>query len=578
MAKIVSFRPWHYWGGTAAWILYFVFPLLPGWLVGRLFSELQRTTPGRDFVTLLVALVAAELVSVVFIWYGHYRYMQGMHAAVAVTRANAMAGQLASGGQEMGRRQVSTGDAVARLRDDPVDMANLLDNWTDLFGSLVYGGVAAWILAGIDPWAALAGIGPLFAIGAANTLLGQAARRFRQRARAATSSVTSFLNAAFAASLTVKLAGAQRDVVARLDQLNRRRSKTMVADQIWEDGIWATNATLTDVCVGAALVVAARGRLDAGEVTLFASYLFSLVWLPQRLGGLIVGRRRYEVSAGRLGELTAPHTDRYDPLLQKRALPILGGPPAPGPALGRRVPLQTLSVEGLTVAGRGLRDVGFTVKRGELVVVAGPVGSGKSSLLRALVGLLDLDDDGGAGHGDRSHGGGRRADVEGAAARAGAGVVRWNGVVVADRAAFFVPPQCAYVAQVPRLFAESLRDNVTLGYRWGDEDVVAALTLAAFDEDLAAMTLGLATLIGTRGVRLSGGQVQRAAAARAFVHRPELLVLDDLASALDVETEIALWDRLAVSGATIITATNRSAALRRADRVIELDTVARDDH
>ncbi|MFN0025741.1 MAG: ATP-binding cassette domain-containing protein [Acidimicrobiales bacterium] len=545
MARIVSYRPWHYWGGTVAWILYFVFPLLPGWLVGRLFSELQRATPGREVAILLGALLAAELVAVVFIWYGHYRYMQGMHAAVAVIRANAMAGQLASGGRELGRRQVSTGDAVARLRDDPVDMANLLDNWTDLFGSLVYGGVAAWILAGIDPWAALAGIGPLFAIGAANTLLGQAARRFRQRARAATSSVTSFLNAAFAASLTVKLAGAQRDVVRRLDQLNRRRSKTMVADQIWEDGIWATNATLTDVCVGAALVVAARGRLDAGEVTLFASYLFSLVWLPQRLGGLIVGRRRYEVSAGRLGELTAPHTNQYDPLLQRRELPILGGPPALAPTVGRRIPLQTLSVEGLTVTSRGLQDVSFTVNRGELVVVAGPVGSGKSSLLRALVGLLDFD----------------------------RGTVRWNDAVVTDRAAFFVPPQCAYVAQVPRLFAESLRDNVTLGYRWADEDVVTALTLAAFEQDLAIMPDGLATLIGTRGVRLSGGQVQRAAAARAFLHRPELLVLDDLASALDVETEIALWDRLTSSGATILTATNRPTALHRADRIIDLGAV-----
>jgi hypothetical protein len=83
--------------------------------------------------------------------------------------------------------------------------------------------------------------------------------------------------------------------VRRLDELNRRRSRAMVADQIWEDGMWATNGTLTDVSVGLALLVAARGRLNAGEVTLFASYLFSLVWLPQRLGGLVVGRRRYDI-------------------------------------------------------------------------------------------------------------------------------------------------------------------------------------------------------------------------------------------------------------------------------------------
>jgi ATP-binding cassette subfamily B protein len=175
-------------------------------------------------------------------------------------------------------------------------------------------------------------------------------------------------------------------------------------------------------------------------------------------------------------------------------------------------------------------------------VVSGPIGSGKTSLLRAVVGLTDLD----------------------------GGEVRWNGSAVQDRAAFFVPPQAAYVAQVPHLFAESLGDNLALGRSFDDDALVAALTLAAFDEDLASLPAGLYTPIGTRGVRLSGGQAQRVAAARAFVHRPELLVLDDLASALDVETELALWDRLGAAGCTILTATNRAATISRADHVIAL--------
>ena len=548
MLRIVSFRPWQYWTGTAAWIVYFITPLGPGWLVGRLFEELQASPAdptGPTFGLLLAALLIVEVAAVALIWYGHTLYMQGMHAAVAVTRANVLAGQLASGGREVGPRQVPTGDALSRVRDDPVDMVNLLDNWTDLLGSLIYGAGAAWLLARIDPWAAVAGIGPLFLIGAANTRLGHMARRFRQRARAATGAVSGFLNAAFAASLTVKLAGAQRDVVKRLDELNQRRASTMVADQIWEDGIWATNGSLTDVSVGLSLLVAARGQLDAGEVTLFASYLFSLVWLPQRLGGLIVGRRRYDVSAARLEALTATPSARFDPLLQSRPLPILGGPPSPRPTVGPRQPLQRLEVKGLTIAGRGLDNVSFSLERGQLLVVSGPVGSGKSSLLRGVVGLLALD----------------------------AGTVAWNGQAVLDRAAFFVPPQCAYVAQVPRLFAETLADNIALGYRYEHAALIDALTLAAFDEDLAGFNDGLDTLIGTRGVRLSGGQSQRAAAARAFVHRPELLVLDDLASALDVDTEIALWDRLTAAGATILTATNRAAALRRADHILHLKAV-----
>ena len=546
MARVVNFRGRQYWSGTAAWIVYFIMPLLPGWLIAQLFDQLESDPQAAReprLYLLLVALIVSETIMVVFIRWGHTRYMEGLNAAVSSLRANALAGQLASGGEEAAERRFTTGDAMARLRDDPLDMVNLLDNWTDLCGSLIFGVGVAYVLAGIDPWAAVAGIVPMFLIGAANTRLGHLARRYRQRARATTSATSEFLNAVFAASLTVKLAGAQRHAVQRLDELNADRSSAMVADQVWEDSIWSVNGTLTDVSVGVSLMVAARGNLAAGEVTLFASYLFNLVWLPQRLGGLIVGRRRYDVSAGRLGELMASPTQDFDPVVQHRAMPLLGGPPCAPPPSTPRVELQRLDVVSLSIAARGLHEVTFGIERGELVAVTGPVGSGKTSLLRAVVGLSDID----------------------------RGQVYWNGQPVQGREGFFAPPHGAYVAQVPHLFAESLADNLALGRAFDEDALIAALTLAAFDEDLAAMPLGLRTLIGTRGVRLSGGQAQRVAAARAFVHRPELLVLDDLTSALDVETELALWDRLAEAGYTILTATNRPATISRASQVIVLD-------
>ncbi|TME26469.1 MAG: ABC transporter ATP-binding protein, partial [Chloroflexi bacterium] len=92
------------------------------------------------------------------------------------------------------------------------------------------------------------------------------------------------------------------------------------------------------------------------------------------------------------------------------------------------------------------------------------------------------------------------------------------------------------------------------------------------EEDVQTFERGLDTPIGSRGVRLSGGQVQRTAAARAFVRRPELLVVDDLSSALDVETERVLWDRLLEDPrrATVLAVSHRRPALRRADRIIVL--------
>ncbi len=180
-----------------------------------------------------------------------------------------------------------------------------------------------------------------------------------------------------------------------------------------------------------------------------------------------------------------------------------------------------------------------------MAVVTGRVGSGKSTLLRALLGLLPRD----------------------------AGEIMWNDEVVADPGTFLIPPRCAYTAQVPRLFSDTLRDNILMGMPVDSEgvDVAAAIHKAVMEEDLAELDHGLETLVGPRGVKLSGGQMQRAAAARMFVRDPELLVFDDLSSALDVETEQALWERVfARRDATCLVVSHRRAVLARADRVILL--------
>ena len=116
----------------------------------------------------------------------------------------------------------------------------------------------------------------------------------------------------------------------------------------------------------------------------------------------------------------------------------------------------------------------------------------------------------------------------------------------------------------------SVADNVGLG-PVADDDLRRAFELSAIATDIAAMPAGSATLIGPRGLRLSGGQRQRLATARALVHSPELVVLDDLSSALDVETEVQLWTNLADAGMTVIAVSHRAVAFDRADQVLRLD-------
>jgi ATP-binding cassette subfamily B protein len=140
---------------------------------------------------------------------------------------------------------------------------------------------------------------------------------------------------------------------------------------------------------------------------------------------------------------------------------------------------------------------------------------------------------------------------------------------VEDPANFFVPPHSAYTPQVPRLFSETLRDNVLMGLPEEEQDLQEALHLAVLEDEVSAMDKGLDTLVGPKGVRLSGGQIQRTAAARMFVRPAEILVFDDLSSALDVETERTMWERVgARPDTTVLAVSHRKAALRRADQII----------
>jgi ATP-binding cassette subfamily B protein len=177
-------------------------------------------------------------------------------------------------------------------------------------------------------------------------------------------------------------------------------------------------------------------------------------------------------------------------------------------------------------------------------VITGRIGSGKTTLVRTLLGLLPKD----------------------------SGSICWNNEPIASPGDFFIPPICAYTAQVPRLFSNTLRNNILLGLDKSDADIYRAAKLAVMDRDLEQLDDDLETMVGARGVKLSGGQVQRTAAARMFIRDPELLVFDDLSSALDVETERQLWERIFEhqNEVTCLVVSHRRPLLRRADHIIVL--------
>jgi ATP-binding cassette subfamily B protein len=538
-----------FWTGWALFIVFFTMPAITGFLLAVGFAALAD---GDITATYWCAagVATSELIRMFAIHHGAIVWTQAWLHMQTLLRANMLAAQVASGGDEAGRPVASAGAAVTHFRDDTEDVANFVDGMIDISGGVVFTAVAGFALGLADLRAAAVLLIPLIGVAVATRALDHRIKEYRAADRAATAEVTGLVGDVMAAATTVKVNGATEPILARLAVLVERRRSTAVRDRVLDEGVQAFSQGAADVGLGLVLLVSATaiasGAFGIGDLALFTAYLGWLSFLPRMVGRVLARRKQAAVAFDRMrwlvAEQAAPNT------VSTRELPVGARDVRVRPPTRRpeRVPLVRLEVDGLTATypeGGGVTDVSFTVERGQLVVISGAVGSGKSTLLRALLGLSTAP----TAHGE----------------------VRWNGVAVADRAAFLVPPNAAFLAQVPQLISDSVADNVALG-PMEDDELLWAMRVAAIDADIDQMPDGDRTLIGPRGLRLSGGQRQRLATARALVHRPELVVLDDLSSAVDVQTELELWGNLASAGITVIAVSHRQVAFARADQVLRL--------
>lgn len=442
------------------------------------------------------------------------------------------------------------GETISRFRDD-VDVAEDSLDWTDeiiSFGAIALLAVA--ILLTVDVGITLAVFVPLLLVIVVAQRLSTALGRFRAASSQAASQVAGALGDMLTAVETVRAAQAEERVIAHLRRLNQQRQALTVKDRLATQMLEAITGNLTGIGTGLIMLLAASrlrsGELTVGDFVLFVSYLAFVADFVADLGQYVAQFKQTAVAFERLHPLIggAPASDlaAAAPLHLRDSLPAQSSTND-----ADAEPLHVLSAAGLTYrhpeTGQGIVGIDLCLPRGSLTVVTGRVGSGKTTLVRALLGLLPHE----------------------------SGEVRWNGELVGDAGAFFAPPRATYTAQTPRLFSDSLRRNLLLGAAEDADAVARAIDDAMLAPDLCAMPHGLETMVGTRGVALSGGQVQRAAVARMLAHNAELLVIDDVSSALDHETERGLWERLRQRpGATILAVSHRRAALMLADQIVVL--------
>ena len=409
-------------------------------------------------------------------------------------------------------------------------------------GALVMIAITVVALFLTDPLIALVGLVVFPLVFLVNVVYSQVMSPRMQRAQQLRAEVSEIAHESFDAALVVKTLGRETAETERFGARAEELRDGLVAvgrvrglfDPMME--ALPNLGTLAVLLIGAGRV--ADGSTDAGSLVSIA-YLFTLLALPIRAIGWVLADLPRALAG----------FDRVTPVLEATGETRYGpesAAPAPG---GAAVGVAGVDFSFGDAARPTLRDVTFDVRAGTTVAVVGPTGSGKSTLAGLLVRLVDPAD----------------------------GTVLLDGVDVRRLKEGEVSGRAAFVAQGTFLFDDTVRGNVTLdpaeGSAFTDDEVWAALRVAAADEFVAALPGGLDTRVGERGATLSGGQRQRLALARAVVRRPRLLVLDDATSAVDPSVEARILDALRDSDepATVVVIAYRQATISLADEVVWLE-------
>ncbi len=548
--KCISYQPWLFAGNCLTWIIMHSLPLGSALAIKWFFDVLSNNAPAQlNIWGALILLVVCDGTRIIGFVGGEYIWRTFHLSNENLIRRNMLAAILDKPGAQA--MNVTPGDAINHFREDVLELVHFMEYWVDGGGIVVYTVGAFAIMVFINPFITITLALPMLGVILIARWMSSRIRRYRRASREATGLITDFIGETFSAVQAVKVASAEKSVIGHFHELNEIRKEAAVRDTLLTEIQRSLTNNITSISTGLILLVAAQGIQDGsftlGDFALFVAFLPRISNGLFFFGGMLTQYRRSGVSLERISDLlqdkSIERIMQPQPLYLGESLPTLTTP--------LRRPsdqLSKLEVQNLTYrypsSGRGVEGIHLSLPRGGFVVVTGRIGSGKTTLLRALLGLLPKQ----------------------------AGEISWNGQLVSNPDEFFVPPRAAYTSQVPRLFSEPLLDNILLGLPKEPTKLEAAIRLSVLDRDIGGLEGGLGTMVGPRGVKLSGGQIQRSAAARMFVREPELLVFDDLSSALDVETERQLWSRIfeQQAGATCLVVSHRRAALSRADYIIVL--------
>ena len=490
------------------------------------------------------ATFALALIALGFISFLLYAFVQAHRAWMNIKlewlfRQEAFNGITSKGPDFFNRFR--TGDLVTRLTDDVAEKLSWFacSGIFRLYEALLMVGFTVAMMISINPLLTLWTAGPLPILILIFFKSSSALDRRYDNLQKKISSFNDVMEACFSGIRVVKAYAREKAQQGKFsDSAIKRRAAeisavkvTAVVDSlygyIWQFGI------IIALLAGGYMVIGAS--LSLGKLVAFIYYVVNLIFPMFDIGQFLVKSRQSGVSIDRLTELEkAPQLVNDD-----------GRVKITGEVRGN-LTFENVDLV-LPGADRKIVDnVSFEIESGVTAAMVGKIGSGKTWIINMIPRLVDPT----------------------------GGVIRLEGRDLREFRLDDLRRSIGYVPQEPVLFSDTVANNIRFGRREITDDVLRwALDISRLDEEIKSFPQGIDTLIGTRGVAISGGQKQRLALARALVGRPKILILDDCTSALDSKTEAELWEKLhgVLPGITALVITHRPDTLERVDRIFVVD-------
>lgn len=535
--KVIQFRKWAFFINLIVFVLFTTLSMGTGLIISELFKTLTGDSSlSTNFLIVgVVALAVARIVTNVFSLFTWGIIQFGY---LLLLRKNMLRNIIRVG------KSNGTGDTMNRIRDDAFAVIHYLEYWIDGTAALIFCSVSLTILCSIDPILTALIIIPLCGVLFVAKLLNQRIEKYYKLSRDSDGKVVNFLEEVLGGISSIKLASAEGPIMSKFEKLNKVRQTNGVKNSTMVSILGSINDNISSLTIGGIMFIAAgsmrAGDFSVGEFVLFVNYLTQIAQYITKFGWFTAKHKTVQISIDRMKQLTEGQTVESlvtysDDADEKREAHLTEK-------------LHILSMNNVSFeypdSRRGIYNIDLTIPKGKIVVITGRIGSGKSTLLKVLQGLSKQNQ----------------------------GTIAWNGKEIQDPLRFFQPPVSSYTPQVPRLFSETVRENILLGLDIDSSKLDEAVYTAVLDEDLEGMEKGLDTLVGPRGVKMSGGQSQRIAIARMLVRNSELFLMDDISSALDVETERKLIHRLRErKEVTAIVVSNRTLMFEKADDIVFME-------